>query len=157
MKNRYYLIHDLSGQVFTRLTVIKRVELERKKPYFLCVCECGTEKIVRSDKLRSGNTQSCGCLQKERATTHGLTKTTEYVSWRQMRYRCNNPNFHNYHRYGGRGITVHPDFDDFEVFLAHIGPKPSPIHSVDRINNNGNYAPDNVRWATPLEQANNKG
>lgn len=86
---------------------------------------------------------------------HNKTKTSEYRIWRNMRYRCKNPNARQYSDYGGRGITVCARWDDFELFLQDMGPRPSLKHSIDRINNDGNYEPSNVRWATMLVQNNN--
>ena len=89
--------------------------------------------------------------------THGMCYSPEYSSWNSMRCRCNNPNRKDYARYGGRGIKVCPQWDDFRVFYADVGPRPSLQHSLERINHKGNYEPGNVRWATSIEQANNTG
>ena len=87
---------------------------------------------------------------------HGLMSLPEYHIWRGIRFRCFNPNSRGYHNYGGRGITVSPEWDDFTVFYRDIGARPTPDHQIDRIDVNGNYCKENTRWATPKENSNNK-
>jgi hypothetical protein len=136
---------------------------------WLCRCDCGKEKAVKGTNLRNGVSRSCGCLQREVAAktiqfisiTHGQTKngkpTSEYDTWSHIKSRCLNPSDKSYRDYGGRGITVCPEWlGSFETFLAYVGPKPSPLHSIDRIDNSGNYEPGNVRWAVRVEQNRNK-
>jgi hypothetical protein len=160
---------DLIGLVFGRLTVVAAAEDDvRGRPRFLCVCECvdKTERVVTSNRLLMGQVRSCGCLAREqtpqRSSTHGQSRpgqvTPEYAAWCRMLQRCNNPNNASYSDYGGRGIRVCPEWEaSFETFFAHVGPRPSPEHSLDRWPNaDGNYEPGNVRWATPREQQNNK-
>lgn len=153
-------------EVYGRLTVVREVErLNPRKRQFLCLCECGNEVSLNLNKLRSGHTRSCGCLHIEtlRANRHiggtprhGLNKTPEHRAWVHMRQRCNNPKKKDYPHYGGRGITVCEAWQSsFEAFLAHVGKKPSPKHSLDRIDVNGNYEPGNVRWATQQQQVEN--
>src|SRR5690242_9916571 len=152
---------DMTGDVYGRLTVLERVAGKWR-----CLCECGNETTVGRTELRRGNTKSCGCgavenraRQAERAVrrTHGMDRSPEYRSWQAMKSRCLNPNVPAYPRYGGRGITIWPEWvDDFAAFYAHIGPRPSLAYSLDRIDNDGSYVPGNVRWATASEQAFNK-
>jgi len=125
-----------------------------------CLCECGNRKIIRVGSLRSGKTQSCGCLQTAamiaRNTTHGMQKTSEYRSWQAMKRRCDNPNCKDYPDYGARGIGYCERWKKFENFFADMGEKPSPKHSIDRERNAENYCPENCRWSTNQEQANNR-
>jgi len=126
----------------------------------MCRCDCGTEKALPFQQLRSGQTKSCGCLRseacKERSTTHGMKGSSTYRIWNSMKARCKPCGASRYHRYSGRGITVCKRWEKFENFLADMGVRPSAKHSLDRINNAGDYTPKNCRWATPHEQNNNK-
>ena len=151
---------ELSGQVFDRLTVISFVGIEDQQRMWLCLCRCGATTIISTRKLRAGRKRSCGCIRKEqlvaRNSSHGATGTSEHTIWLLMRNRCSNPKNKRWARYGGRGIKVCPEWqDDFSRFLADVGSRPSPLHSIDRINNDGNYEPGNVRWATKREQVRN--
>lgn len=131
-----------------------------------CRCVCGTEKTVRLKDLKSGNTTSCGCWRKEiaaaqskRRQVHGCATRDKHVSayrsWESMRSRCLNPNDSSYVRYGKRGITICPEWESFTQFLADMGERP-PGTTLDRKRNNEGYYPDNCRWATPVEQGENR-
>jgi hypothetical protein len=156
---------NLTGKIFTRLTVIKRAKNSKgNKARWECKCTCGKTVIVSAASLKSKHesTKSCGCLQKENykkfggVKTHGMSNTDEYNSWEHIVQRCTNPNNTSFHNYGARGITICSEWrNDFMAFFNYIGPKPSKNHSVDRINNNSGYKPGNVRWATQTQQANN--
>ena len=160
-------IEDRIGQKFNRLTVLSvfskgyRNEECRWVPARLLVqCDCGTVKDVGASSVTSGGTKSCGCLDREtvirRNTTHGMSSLPEYKLWKDMWARCTNPNNKFFHRYGERGITVAPRWNDFANFYADMGPRPSKTHSIDRKENDEGYSPDNCVWATPVEQANNR-
>jgi len=150
---------NLVGCVFGRLTVIELYDKKNNRYRWLCKCSCGKEKIVSKHELSSGDTKSCGCLQKERAAEyqliHGMSKTVEYKAWKSMRKRCNNVDSPDYPRYGGRGIKVCDSWNVFKNFIDDVGVRPSKNHSLDRNNNNGDYEPSNCSWVTKKEQANN--
>lgn len=149
---------DLTNQKFNRLTAIRHVpNPERKSRYWLFICECGTTKIIKGTHVTSGLIQSCGCRRREISSeiTHGMTNTPTFKSWNAMRGRCLNPKDAAYQSYGGRGIDIHPAWDKFENFLATMGVRPAGS-SLDRIDNNKGYGPDNCRWATSLQQVRNR-
>lgn len=150
--------NDLSGRVFGRLTAITPVDARREgKVVWRCRCSCGTVVEVISTRLTSGINKSCGCLRKEgNQRTHGGRHTPEYSVWRGMRSRCNNPRASHFADYGGRGISVCARWNSFETFLADMGARPSPAHSIDRINNSLGYSPENCRWATIKQQQRNR-
>ena len=155
---------DLSGGVFGRLTVQTYTGKRGNYAAWGCACECGNKVVVLSTNLVKGNTTSCGCVHSEQTTqsktSHGRSRSPEYYVWSSMIARCYRPASDMYYRYGGRGIIVCDRwrFGDgvrsgFECFFADMGARPSAIHSIDRKVNDGNYEPDNCRWATPIEQA----
>jgi len=154
---------DLTGIRYGRLVVIKRGPNGKSgMTKWECRCDCGKTTIVFGAALRGGDTKSCGCLHAEWSakyhTIHGKCGTVEHQIWKSIIGRCENANSTSFPRYGGRGIKICPEWrHDFAAFLAHVGPRPSPKHSIDRYpNNDGNYEPGNVRWATVREQSRNR-
>lgn len=153
----------MAGQRFGRLLAI-RITTDGPKGHinYLCACDCGTEKAIPGSHLARGSTKSCGCLQRERIqagahTTHGRCRTPEYRVWWNMVARCRYPCVRQYKDYGGRGITVCERWEkSFQAFLDDMGPRPSPKHSIERLNNHGNYEPGNCKWVERPEQDRNK-
>lgn len=150
------------GDVFGRLTVIAEIGMVGRMRHFLCRCTCGNTKETDTQKLRTGDAKSCGCMRRDYykylscRVTHRQTNSPEYVAWTNIKSRCLKPNFPGFRDYGGRGITIHAEWaESFEKFLLHVGPRPSSGHSIGRINNDGNYEPGNVRWETRKEQSGN--
>ena len=158
------------GQVFGRLQVMGVCPLDRWKiysrrnttyyyPVMHVRCECGGSKDVLLTSLKSGTTQSCGCLNKERAlaanTTHGMSKTPEYKIWEGIKLRCN-PTTSKSSNYGKRGITISEEWSSFEKFYEDMGPRPSKLYSIERLNNDKGYSKENCVWATRRQQQNNK-
>jgi hypothetical protein len=155
-------VSDLSGMRFGRLLATLRGKTDKGGNVFWhCLCDCGNSIEVKGARLKSEETRSCGCFQKQRVSevngSHRKTHSPEYRSWASMIARCENPKYHHFHRYGGRGIKICDNWrNSFENFLSDMGNRPSLSHTLDRINNDGNYEPANCRWATKLEQRHNQ-
>jgi hypothetical protein len=161
---------NLVGQKFGRLYVVEKTEEKTKDGlvFYKCLCDCGKKKLICHSNLRSGNTKSCGCLNSENAKKRNIRhggcinykRTKEYSTWDSMVRRCSNPKHKSYHNYGGRGIKVCQEWIKFKNFLKCLKDNnmfPKPINmSIDRINNDGNYEPGNIRWATSSQQIRNR-
>lgn len=148
---------ELTGLRFGRLIAKEYVGNSN----WLCACDCGNSTVVQGADLKAGKTRSCWCFRREsvkaRATTHGLRRTQEYELWLAMKKRCSWKKHAGYAIYGGRGIRVCKKWiNNFPAFLKDMGLRPTPKHTVDRKNSDGNYTPSNCRWATTKEQNRNR-
>lgn len=150
-------LKDLTGKTFGRLTVIGGPStVGRRRIVWLCACVCGNEKMVRADHLKSGHTESCGCIPSGPSRGSGRRKDPLRGRWRSMLDRTTNPKNHRYPDYGGRGIAVCERWKSFQGFAEDMGPTFSPELTLERIDNDRGYEPGNCRWATVIEQARNK-
>lgn len=157
-------VRKLIGNRYGRLVVLGMAPKEiwrNKNSHWICECDCGQQRIISGSDLESSNVNSCGCLKKEkmrdRLMVHGNSAHPLYAIWRGIIERCTNPRMPTFNNYGGRGIKVCERWlNSFDAFLQDIGPRPSEVHSVDRVNNDGNYCPENCRWADSTQQALNR-
>jgi len=144
------------GERFGRLAVIALGQKDKYRYYAVCKCDCGTEKAIRLDGLKSGSVLSCGCLHSEIKTKHGLSSSPHYYRWRSMIDRCENPNSSSYPDYGGRGIKVCDRWHDIANFIADLPEGFESGMEIDRIDNDGDYCPGNVRWSTRQVNSSNR-
>ena len=157
-------IVDLTGRRFGRWTVVAFASRENRKTLWRCRCNCGTERDVMALTLtrKTRASESCGCLARELSRgrapslTHGLSRTREYRIWKGMKNRCENERTPDYERYGARGITVCDRWQDFEAFIADMGPAPTDLYTIDRRDNALGYSAENCRWATQAQQQRNR-
>lgn len=152
--NRSFL--DLTNRQFVLLTVIGYVGIQKGRGcLWLCKCQCGNMEVILGRRLMTGRGRSCReCYQRPSTAIHGAVDTVEYEAYSHAKRRCNIPKDPGYKNYGGRGIEFR--FESFPQFLAEIGPRPTPKHSLDRKDNDGHYEIGNVRWATKKEQERNR-
>jgi hypothetical protein len=153
---------DVRGQRFGRLVAVAEATDERGARAWKCQCDCGEVVIRIVSRLRRGIVRSCGCLKREHMATHfrscrthGMSDSPEYTRWLDMKRRCDTPSQTSYKNYGARGITVSERWKSFEAFFQDMGPLPTPDHTLERKNTNGNYEPENCVWLPSARQANN--
>lgn len=155
-KGSRHAVKDMTGEKFGRLTPVSFVDDDRRGAFWECVCDCGNSIVVSGKGLRSGDSKSCGCMQKDTVTTHGESGHELYGTWTDMIARCHDNTNSAYGRYGERGIVVCDEWRNSpRAFFNDMGKRP-PGTSLDRMNGNGNYYKDNCRWATDSEQQNNR-
>jgi hypothetical protein len=164
IKTRRRRIQVSTGDRYERLTIVAETDpiILSGKPcrQFLCKCDCGKSKVIGLAVLRGNRVKSCGCLHDTLPIKHrqamGGERGLTYRTWMTMRARCLNENASDYERYGGRGIRICEQWNEFATFLQDMGERPSSKHSIDRIDPNGDYTPDNCRWATMKQQGRNR-
>ena len=157
------MLKDLLNKEFGALKVIQKLESRitksnKRRMYWLCLCNCGNTIELSTTDLTCGDYNSCGCRRGKYKHGHAKKKniTSEYTSWQHMLRRCDNPNDTFYSNYGGRGIKVCDEWkNSFETFLKDMGPKPNQYYTIDRIDSNGDYCPNNTRWVSRKEQQRN--
>jgi hypothetical protein len=141
------------GRVFGRLTVLSKGDMRNGSRYWVCQCSCGTTKMIQGSNLYV--IKSCGCYRREFRRTHGMYRSPEYKAWDAMIQRCSNPRTRTYRHYGGRGITVSPSWLSFDTFFRDMGTRPAG-HTLERLENDGNYEPGNCAWVDWPRQNSNK-
>lgn len=153
---------DISGQRFGRLTVIKRAKNRGEATAWLCRCDCGNEKVIRTTSIKEGRTKSCGCFNHEVRVNqkiflvHGMSHDKQFTIWTNMKRRCSDRESKDYKNYGGRGITVCNEWMTLEGFWRDMKDGYEEGLTLDRIDVNGNYCKENCKWSTPIEQSNNR-
>jgi len=151
---------NIAGEKYNHLTAISYSHINKQRQaMWICLCDCGNKSVVESYALRKGRTKSCGCVAKENPGNlrHGMRGHPLYCTWMGMKDRCSNPKNKKYKYYGDRGISVCKNWEiSIDSFISDMGEKPTTKHSIDRINNDGNYEPGNCRWATSSQQNSNK-
>ncbi len=148
--------NEVLGKKFNSWTVLDRVENKNGEIRYFCRCDCGIIKILYKSSFVCGSSKQCNdCSLKSRRKTN-KSKNPQYYTWKKMIDRCENIQDKRYKNYGGRGIKVSDDWHIFEKYIMDIGERPSKIHTIDRINNDGNYCKENFKWSTPRQQSNNR-
>ena len=152
-------LKDLTGKIYGRWTVLRKDFVNKTGTRWICQCACGSQMSLFGVNLQAGISIDCGCGRLDRLKNYkkGQSARPEYSNWKSMIYRCYRPDASHFYLYGGRGIEVCKQWqDDFWQFLKDVGPKPEQTYSLDRINTDGHYEPGNVRWATAVQQSNNR-